>query len=221
MQINDDRDLYCFQCGYNLRGLMTDPRRCPECGHESPVADLLVPAEAIAGALSQLESAPAMATGAVVVALAWLTPVAAALAVRGGSSRLVWAAVIAAMLACVFAYVVGVRRFRDTCDGQAGWMSALFRHHVHGLLAGVFVTAIVGASALLLAFIVSSINSSVRAISIRSALISVVVIVAAWAGTWFFARLAKRAIVPLQRARAAEMAREYASHCDTSSTALP
>ena len=26
-----DEDLYCFTCGYNLRGLPGDPVRCPEC----------------------------------------------------------------------------------------------------------------------------------------------------------------------------------------------
>ena len=32
-----------------------DPRRCPECGHENPVADLLVPAKRISKALRKLE----------------------------------------------------------------------------------------------------------------------------------------------------------------------
>lgn len=27
----EDIDLYCLQCGYNLRGQSGDPRRCPEC----------------------------------------------------------------------------------------------------------------------------------------------------------------------------------------------
>ena len=36
----DDRDLYCLQCGYNLRGLSGDPRRCPECGHMNPLGDI-------------------------------------------------------------------------------------------------------------------------------------------------------------------------------------
>src|SRR3989442_10695322 len=26
----EDIDLYCLECGYNLRGLSGDPRRCPE-----------------------------------------------------------------------------------------------------------------------------------------------------------------------------------------------
>lgn len=209
-----DRDLYCASCGYNLRGLSTDPRRCPECGHENSVADLLVPAEAIAGALSQLEAAPAMATGAVVVLLAWLTPTLIAMELRAGSSRFVQVLVIVAMLGCMTVYVVGVRRFRDTCDAHEGWMSALFRHHVYGLLTGIFVTAAVAAFMFLFLVIVLSIGNPISVISMRSTLISVSVILIGWAGTWFFARLAKRAIAPLQRARAAQLARQYAAQRD-------
>lgn len=209
-----DRDLYCVSCGYNLRGLSTDPRRCPECGHENSVADLLVPAEAIAGALSHLEAAPAMATGAVVVMLVWLTPTWIVLAVRGEFPLFPRVAMMAAMSACVIAYAVGVRRFRDTCDGQKGWVSALLRHHFYGLFAGVFVTAVVAACAILFVAIVLSFNNPVRAFSVRSELMSTLVIAGGSVGAWFFARLAKRAIAPLQRARAAEIARRYAAQRD-------
>ena len=35
-----DIDLYCLNCGYNLRGLPGDPIRCPECGQSSSIAVL-------------------------------------------------------------------------------------------------------------------------------------------------------------------------------------
>jgi arginyl-tRNA synthetase len=35
-----DADLYCLECGYNLRGLFGDPIRCPECGTRNALAEL-------------------------------------------------------------------------------------------------------------------------------------------------------------------------------------
>ncbi|MHC4235736.1 MAG: hypothetical protein ACYSUQ_11520, partial [Planctomycetota bacterium] len=36
-------DLYCLECGYNLRGIAGDPRRCPECWYANSVADMRIP----------------------------------------------------------------------------------------------------------------------------------------------------------------------------------
>jgi hypothetical protein len=36
-------DLYCLDCGYNLRGLSGDPRRCPECGSPNPIGLTEIP----------------------------------------------------------------------------------------------------------------------------------------------------------------------------------
>ncbi len=36
-----DRDLYCLQCEYNLRGLSGDPVRCPECGRLNKRVELV------------------------------------------------------------------------------------------------------------------------------------------------------------------------------------
>jgi hypothetical protein len=35
-----DCDWACLRCGYNLRGLVGDPIRCPECGHSNPLTEL-------------------------------------------------------------------------------------------------------------------------------------------------------------------------------------
>ena len=48
-----DEDLHCFNCGYNLRGLSGDPRRCPECFHEYSLSDLR--AEARSRVLTRFE----------------------------------------------------------------------------------------------------------------------------------------------------------------------
>jgi hypothetical protein len=34
------QDINCLECGYNLRGLLGDPVRCPECFHEYPLTEL-------------------------------------------------------------------------------------------------------------------------------------------------------------------------------------
>ena len=43
----EDLDLYCLECGYNLRGHSGDPRRCPECFHLNSVGDAELSAEMI------------------------------------------------------------------------------------------------------------------------------------------------------------------------------
>ncbi|MFQ5461023.1 MAG: hypothetical protein ACE5E5_00175 [Phycisphaerae bacterium] len=73
MTPRDDRqDLFCLHCGYNLRGLSGDPRRCPECGRQSAVADMLIPADQIRKALRRLETGPALATSVVLISLCFL-----------------------------------------------------------------------------------------------------------------------------------------------------
>ena len=44
-------DVFCLNCGYNLRGLTGDPVRCPECGHSNPLAEAVLPAWAIRRAI--------------------------------------------------------------------------------------------------------------------------------------------------------------------------
>lgn len=53
-----DEDLYCLQCGYNLRGLSGDPVRCPECGLVNDLGVVSVPARLIRQALRDMENAP-------------------------------------------------------------------------------------------------------------------------------------------------------------------
>jgi len=206
----DSLDLYCLYCGYNLRGLSTDPRRCPECGHENAVADMLVPAKQIKKALTRLETAPAMATGAVVVALVWLLPISIGMARSGNNSTFVWRLIIASLIVCLAMYIVGVRRFRASCSADSSWETAMLKHHFFGLLAAVCITVLVGMCCYLLIAIIMSVGSSTPVISAVQMGLCGVVGAVSFAGSWLFGRLAKRSIAPLQRARAAEMARAYA-----------
>ncbi len=205
-QDTDDRDLYCLHCGYNLRGLPDDPRRCPECAHENLVADLLVPAQRITKALRQLETGPAMATGALVTLLVWLLPLLVVMLWPGIGSppAIAFALVIAGILACVAAYVTGVRKFRRTCRARAGWTSALWRHHLFGLLTALCLSVFLVTSVVLVVSLTVG-----RGFPRTGVMICVGVIIVAFGGTWLFGRLAKQSIVSLQRACAAVWAREH------------
>lgn len=53
-----DRDVFCLQCGYNLRGLSGDPIRCPECGYNNDLGVASIPADLIRTTLHQMETYP-------------------------------------------------------------------------------------------------------------------------------------------------------------------
>ncbi|UCG17166.1 MAG: hypothetical protein JSV19_03875, partial [Phycisphaerales bacterium] len=127
-------DFYCRSCGYNLRGLTGDPKRCPECFCLNPVSDLLVPAEAITRQLRKLEIAPVACVAAIVM-LATGIAGATLLAGQGGLCCL------AAMLVpAPSVWLLGADSFGRSCRHTAGWKIALARFDVYGLL--VFTTGI-------------------------------------------------------------------------------
>ena len=55
-----DVDLYCLHCGYNLRGLSGDPRRCPECGQFSPLGEAAVPGPFLRRSQRRLRAPPSL-----------------------------------------------------------------------------------------------------------------------------------------------------------------
>jgi predicted membrane protein len=110
-------DFYCAACGYNLRGLAGDPKRCPECGHLNPIELLIIPAEAIQLAMRRLETAPTMAF----VGLLMLAGAALLLLVSGAASSAL--GVFGAL--CLFA---GVSAFAHECQYRRGWVGALLRY---------------------------------------------------------------------------------------------
>jgi hypothetical protein len=127
-----DIDLYCLTCGYNLRGLTGDPRRCPECGGLNPVGDVILPAAIITEQLRRMETAPALCLAAVL-----------ALAFFGGITVMVVGPLhpISGVVPCMvlllaltaMVWGVGVDRFRVSCMSKPGWPAALLRYHVWGL----------------------------------------------------------------------------------------
>jgi len=131
---NNDIDLYCLECGYNLRGLSGDPRRCPECGHLNPVSLIEVPASEISAQLFRMEAAPAIC----VVCVLFLSANAAfTLWIGSVHSRLALGNVCCGGLSFIVPLLVwGVSawQFRESCSGKPGWRSAFWKYHCEALL---------------------------------------------------------------------------------------
>jgi hypothetical protein len=63
-----EHDLFCLECGYNLRGLHGDPVRCPECGYDNPVGLLEVLAARITEHLRRMETSLVTCVASMLVA---------------------------------------------------------------------------------------------------------------------------------------------------------
>ena len=143
----DNVDLYCLECGYNLRGLSGDPRRCPECGYLNPVGELGLTAEAVSRQLRGFENAPMLCVVSMLCAapailmVIWLKR---GLWFRGGGGS-AEACVVVSSVAAVVGWIVGTAKFYEFSLGKAGWIAALFKYHIYALMMiAVVVAAYVG-----------------------------------------------------------------------------
>lgn len=206
-----NRNLYCLGCGYNLRGLSGDPRRCPECGKLNAMADLEVPAERINRALRRLQTGPALSTSAFTALILWLLPAlyVVVFPFSGTSSPPlgIWIFLISSIVLAVVAWVVGVFMFRSSCQPKSGWVIALATFHIFGTL--VAASGIAAIAAVL--WCVITVEASLPYIPVFQVAGSGLFVVAcAIAGRWLYGR-AKATIALLQRECAARLAREYPS----------
>lgn len=157
-ETSGDRDLYCLECAYNLRGLTGDPLRCPECGFCNPLSEVTIPAELITRQLKKMETAPTACLAAVLGVIV-LVPTLVAFAIESFHDEPLLPKVLSS--SCIALSVCGVavlvwtgaaKSFELACDGDPGWRPALMRYHRLGLpvvlLTGV---AILTGSLLLLA----------------------------------------------------------------------
>ncbi len=197
---NPNQDLYCVQCGYNLRGLSGDPRRCPECGHDNPMSELTIPAEAISRALRQMETAPTACVAAGLVLL--LMSFFLLLIAWAGGHPVALCPLIASLCAALI-WVAGAAGFRKACGGHPSWVSALFKYHLYGLGA-----ALAGGGAIIATGMFLSRRSRLSPSDSVLATIDIVLVFALVLFGWWARRDIKSAVDPIQRELAVKIARE-------------
>ncbi len=203
-----NRNLYCLGCGYNLRGLSGDPRRCPECGKLNAMADLKVPADRINKALRRLQTGPALSTCAVAALIVWLLPTLYVMIFpfSGYSSPplSIWIFLMSSIVLAVVCWVVGVFMFRSSCGARPDWVIVLATFHLYGTL--VAASGIAAIAALLwCAFVVKASLPVVPGLQIAGS--GLFIVACAFTGRWLYGR-AKAIIAPLQRECAARLARK-------------
>lgn len=131
-----DFDLFCLTCGYNLRGLIGDPVRCPECGAMNGVAEPIVPDAMVEVEATKMARLPHYAFYLMFVTflliailfLAWeLAPCVAYPAILLGG----------------LAFTV-VLISQDACVGQPGWLRCVMRYWICALIeVGILVAGAV------------------------------------------------------------------------------
>lgn len=115
-------NIYCLQCGYNLRGLSGDPVRCPECGEKNSLGSAAIPARHIERALRGMETTPTWC-----VAFSLSSGLFLALAFSGIEQA---DACLAAGVVCMLVWSWLCRQTRTEFDGQPGWRRILISFHV-------------------------------------------------------------------------------------------
>jgi hypothetical protein len=127
-----DVDLYCLHCGYNLRGLSGDPRRCPECGESSPLSELTLPAQAIATQLRGMETRPTACVGLALLLTLVLLISGPVLVASGFSGREI-ACSSSLVVILGICWLVQVQESQSACMGKPGWGQVLLEYHLYGL----------------------------------------------------------------------------------------
>jgi len=205
IMLSAGNDLYCTRCGYNLRGLDGDPRRCPECGHQNPLAELLLPAERISAQLRRLESAPTMCFGACLLVGLGLLFVVSFSQPPTGSTEIAMQSVGAGLLLCgIVTWFVSCRSFAQSCLRRPGWIPALARFHAYAVaIFALGFAAIIGTGYCMMVIVMSAFGGAARWLS------PLLLAAACWIAAvilirWLYRRL-KRGLVPLQREVAVQM----------------
>jgi hypothetical protein len=136
-----DRDLYCLQCGYNLRGLSGDPVRCPECGYDNPIGDVEIPADLITQQLKKMEPGAAVFAALWLVVFAWFD-IVNLLEVTTASKT--YCLLVPTALALTSWLYLALVAFPKGCLRKPGWFAALMVYHFWALLlvVGVIVLPI-------------------------------------------------------------------------------
>jgi hypothetical protein len=138
--MNDNTlDLYCLECGYNLRGLSGDPRRCPECGYLNPLGDLEIPAPRIRAELRRMETAPAIAAAAL-LALVSVAAIEIFLALHDAGGEVHACSLFIGLLS-LLVWLSAMSSFRSSCGARCGWAWAFIWYHVWVVVVAAPVAA--------------------------------------------------------------------------------
>lgn len=117
-------NIYCLQCGYNLRGLSGDPVRCPECGEKNNLGSAAIPARQIEMALRSMETTPTWCVAFSLLAVLFLTLASLRLSFEQVGYWLTPVAV------SVLVWWWLCRKTESEFDGQRGWRRILISFHV-------------------------------------------------------------------------------------------
>jgi hypothetical protein len=198
-------DLYCLKCGYNLRGLSGDPRRCPECGHLNPMSDLTVPAEYITQQLRRMETPPALCAGAVTLAIGSV--------IATGVGRLTvtqfelqgYLFLLPGLLSLLI-WKHNANAFRESCLNDPSWKHALWYYHLNAVPLCVLVMLLISLACTLNDLISRRVVPNLGISSTSLMLLSLAIM--AVGGYWTHRRV-QSVLHPLQRSVAVTMARQY------------
>jgi hypothetical protein len=204
-EIPPDTDLWCIECGYNLRGLSGDPRRCPECGCENPLGDVELPASLIRRQLRQMESAPTWCVAATVSGLPLLAVLVMVIAEGPGGAGEALVCTGVPTVFIIALWWMAVCRFKDSCRSRPGWRSALAMYHLYALALVLPVAAgLIGAGL----WVVERSWHRIDAMSCLAGIASVGFLAGAILLGRVVRRRLKQIIDPLQREAAVRIARE-------------
>jgi hypothetical protein len=188
-----DEDLYCLTCGYNLRGLVGDPIRCPECGAANDLGTALIPAARIREALERMETAP---TGCVAAAVIAATVVASRLLTAAPA----FAVSCGLLYLCGCGWWLGYAKMKAGYADQPGWRRVLLDFHLTTLL---FLS---GIPATMIAYWICAkpVNQFPDGLAVTTFLLSIPL---AWLGLHRYRHTRER-IAAMQRDRAVQLARD-------------
>lgn len=136
------KDIYCIECGYNLRGLRGPTIRCPECGADNPIEIAAIPAPFIKEALRHMESAP---TGCVAMSLLTCVGLAIALGALLASDLKALVCPVVLLVIAMFGWPACYASAREVYENKPGWRIIVRDLH---LVAALFLPMVASGAAL-------------------------------------------------------------------------